>query len=246
MIGNGGLWYHPSSGPERGVRGWASIHVYESGLDEVGSDVGTKVGKPRFGGTINVDGRVWNVMTRENYERHRQEFDPVVLEESEDGGMVVFLEGDHHPNPRDAHTDAYRHAHAETSTGCGHDKIDWNMDNTTHPVRRPRTPAPVSPWWSSSPVDSFPDLFTDHPPVDQVSNYNNNHARRTTKLKRDDVPTGGTSNPNTNYINTIGSTSGCPAEQRVVYVGFAADCNYVGTYGGAEQARTQILTNMNS
>jgi hypothetical protein len=230
-IGNGGLWYHPASGPERGVRGWASIHVYESGLEVEGA----KSGRPMFGGTINVDGRVWNVMTRENYQRHRQEFDPVVMEESEDGEMVIFLEGDHHPNPRDAHAHAPKDTGAETTTGCGHDKIEWNMDNTTHPVRRPRTQAPVSPWWSSSAVDSFPDLFADYP-----------ETPRTTKLRRDDIPTGGTTNPNTNYINSIGSTSGCPGEQRVVYVGFAADCNYVGTYGGAEQARTQILTNMNS
>jgi hypothetical protein len=31
----------------------------------------------------------------------------------------------------------------------------------------------------------------------------------------------------------------------VVYMGVAADCNYISTYGGTEQARTQILTNWN-
>ena len=245
-IGNGGLWYdpRPSSAAQRGVRGWASIHVYD-----VDGDEGVESGRrPRFGGTINVDGRVWNVMTRENYERHRTELDPIVVvreeDDDEDGGLVIFLEGDHHPNPRDAHAHAHANAREEeTSTGCGHDRIEWNMDNATHPVRRPRVvPQQATPWWSSSPVDSFPDLFADF----QGSRPNGNEPRRRGLVRRDDVPTGGTTNPNTNYINSIGSTSGCPSEQRVVYVGFAADCNYVGTYGGAEQARTQILTNMNS
>lgn len=159
--------------------------------------------------------------------------DPGGLDEGEAGGMVLFLEGDHHPHPD------VRSEEGQTTTGCGHDKVEWNMDNTTHPVRRPRSPVETKPWWTSSPVDSLPDLFADYP-------ESGDRRRSAPLIKRDDVPTGGTTNPQTNYIGSIGSTSGCPTEQRVVYVGFAADCNYVGTYGGAEQARTQILTNMNS
>lgn len=223
-IGNGGLWYHPHSGPDRGVRGHASIHVYDSGLDGQGRR------KPKFAGTIKVDGRIWNVMTKENYDRHRSAFDPVVLEETEDGDMVIFIEGDDHPNP--AIKDG-----SKASSACGHDHMEWNMDNTTHPVRRPQTPSSPSPWWTPSEVDSFPDLFSEFP---------HQASGRSARIRRQDTPTGGTTNPSTNYINSIGSTSGCPTEQRVVYVGFAADCNYVTTYGGAEQARTQILTNMNS
>lgn len=41
------------------------------------------------------------------------------------------------------------------------------------------------------------------------------------------------------------AAAGCPKEQRVVYMGVAADCNYVTTYGGADKARTQILNDWN-
>lgn len=61
-------------------------------------------------------------------------------------------------------------------------------------------------------------------------------------IRRSD--TGGMSG-STNYINSIGSTAGCPSAQQIVYMGLALDCNYVQTYNGAASARTQILTVMN-
>jgi hypothetical protein len=212
----GGLWYPSFSQPERGVRGWASIHVYDDGLQDGSS--------PKFAGTVQVDGVTWNIATRENYLRHKGQHDPIYLEESSD--LVMFIEGDNHPTS-DGDSDGGH-------TGCSHDTMDWNMDNTTHPVRRPKVSAASSPWWAVSSADEFPDPLSD------------SISRRHVRIKRQDTPTGGTNTPNSNYINSIGSTAGCPTEQRVVYVGFAADCNYVSTYGGAEAARTQILTNMNS
>jgi len=56
--------------------------------------------------------------------------------------------------------------------------------------------------------------------------------------KRDD--TGGMTT-GTNFIDSINSTAGCPNTQQIVYMGVALDCNYVATYGGADQARTQVL-----
>lgn len=49
-----------------------------------------------------------------------------------------------------------------------------------------------------------------------------------------------------NYINSIGSTTGCPKSPQVLYMGLAADCTYTGNYGDANATRTQLLTNINT
>lgn len=104
--------------------------------------------------------------------------------------------------------------------GCRHDHLDWNVD-PLHPVLREHrmrgaTPDALTALWA-------PSLL----------------------LRRDDIssPNGGI---NTNYIDTIGQTDGCPKEQKVVYVGVAADCSYTQKYGGANATRTQIINNFNS
>lgn len=104
--------------------------------------------------------------------------------------------------------------------GCRHDHLDWNAD-PLHPVLREHrlrgaTPDALTQLWA-------PSLL----------------------MRRDDIssPNGGI---NTNYINTIGQTDGCPKEQKVVYVGVAADCSYTQKYGGANATRTQIINNFNA
>jgi len=52
--------------------------------------------------------------------------------------------------------------------------------------------------------------------------------------------TGGMTSGN-NFIDSIGDDSGCPDNQRIVYMGVALDCNYVTTYGSTDNARTQVL-----
>ena len=56
----------------------------------------------------------------------------------------------------------------------------------------------------------------------------------------------GGSNISSNFINSIGSHVGCPQNSKVLYMGLAADCTYVSTYGTPARARTQLLTNINS
>lgn len=43
------------------------------------------------------------------------------------------------------------------------------------------------------------------------------------------------------FTATIGNTNGCPTSQRVVYMGVAADCQYVRQKGGADEARNAIV-----
>ena len=62
-------------------------------------------------------------------------------------------------------------------------------------------------------------------------------------LRRDDIA-GGSVGSN-NYASNIGSPSGCPSTQKLVYMGVALDCNYITTYGSEAAARTQVLNNWN-
>ena len=108
------------------------------------------------------------------------------------------------------------------------------------------------------------DMFNDAPPEESTScshdshAFNQNMSHPIWKNRHDNLftplddpfavvkrsDTGGMT-PSSNYINTIGSTAGCPTSQQVVYMGLALDCNYVQTYNGGAAARTQILTVMN-
>ncbi|VDC01988.1 unnamed protein product [Peniophora sp. CBMAI 1063] len=61
--------------------------------------------------------------------------------------------------------------------------------------------------------------------------------------KRDGDFSGGM---DTNFIDTIGQNAGCPTDQRIVYMGVAADCEYVQLYGSQENATQQILNDWNT
>ncbi|KAF9259896.1 hypothetical protein L218DRAFT_907767 [Marasmius fiardii PR-910] len=50
----------------------------------------------------------------------------------------------------------------------------------------------------------------------------------------------------TNYVDFIGQTAGCPTSQRLVYMGVAADCVYVSKYGSPQNATQKILNDWNS
>lgn len=240
----GGLYYHPHSAAGRGVLGTATIHVYDDGLE--GGEEG-KSGRPSFAGGFQVDGRTWNVVTREHYLRHRKEGEPGVIVQGPDSDLVLFTEeGSDMPDESD------EEEHQQHSS-CAHDTLDFNTNVTTHPVLQKRDAAP---WWipesqegrslpSSFGFDlvSSPDVTNLFDPASLLSHPN--RKTRSIKIKRDDVQTGGTASGQ-NFINSIGDSSGCPKDQRIVYAGFAADCNYVNTYEGAEKARTQILTNINT
>ena len=216
--------------------GTATIHIYELPEDD------TEGRSTRFQGAFYVNGQLWHVITRENYLRHAQDGDPEVFEVGEDSGLVMFMEGDEHASADEAF--GLGSLRRQRKTGCSHDDLPYNTNVTGHPVLkdRPRHPhfdsevaPPFFPPLSSMPLpDSLYSLFP-----------HGEQSPRNGISRRDDISTGGNANPSTNYINNIGQTTGCPTEQRVVYMGVAADCNYVSTYGGAEQARTQILTNWN-
>ena len=110
-----------------------------------------------------------------------------------------------------------KHAHS-----CTHDSLDFNSSPWQNPVlRKPVRQAWYDPLGMLGPLDP------------------RNNA---THSKRDDVAGGSSSS---NFQDSIGSTSGCPSTAKVVYMGVAADCEYVTNYGSPQNATLQILNNWN-
>lgn len=207
----GGLWYAPGTERECGVRGRTSIAVHADG------------GEPVFEGMFVLDGQVYHVVTREDYERHWTADEPVVVGGSADQRMVIFLEGDRDEAGAASPPTPPHH-------GCSHDRLAYNND-TAHPVHQASAAAAAS-------------LASDaHRLSGLMPKWDLPFLQADSVLgRRDDISgtVGGS-----NFIGSIGQTAGCQAQQRIVYMGVAADCNYVATYGSAQAARTRIINNWN-
>ncbi|KAI0043892.1 hypothetical protein FA95DRAFT_335184 [Auriscalpium vulgare] len=201
-----------------GALGWARILVHDTGDARAGR-------APLFEGAFSVRGVTHHVMTRANYLRNRHPLDPHVelAHDDPEGALVVWREVDT-MNPWEEHAartgtlvDYAREV--EQPRRCGHDNHAWNADPEVNPVLRAPS---VSPWQSAF-------GFMDSPFADLLR-------------KRDDIAGPGMT---TNFANTIGQNAGCPKEQKVLYLGVAADCEYVNHYGSQPNATTQILNIFN-
>ncbi|GAA5889430.1 hypothetical protein JCM6882_000740 [Rhodosporidiobolus microsporus] len=166
------------------------------------------------------------------------------------------------PDPADVAAQAGE----EPASTCSHDQLAFNVD-PAHPVllnaweqglsSAAATPANdtsylpfslpfLSPRSFSSSPHAHPFSAGDHS-LSPLHPFSPSYPIRSTHLQRrqgDDI--GGGGGTSSNFINSIGSTAGCPKQALVVFVGMAADCTYVSAYGSTDAARTQILTDMNS
>lgn len=61
--------------------------------------------------------------------------------------------------------------------------------------------------------------------------------------KRQDIQGG---NASSSFASSIGSTQGCPNEQKVLFVGVAADCTATQVFGSTNEAKQTILSLINS
>ncbi|EJT98874.1 hypothetical protein DACRYDRAFT_69951 [Dacryopinax primogenitus] len=173
---------------------------------------------PLFEGSFQTDGVVRHVMLREKYDRLRNEGDaiPAPASAGAESRLVVFRDSDILPSPNAA-------------TGghtCAHDHLPANyfLEN---PLLRSHTLA-------------MPSSSSGHPMwEDMLDEMGLKH------WKRDDIQGMGGMNISSNFANEIGDTSGCPKEQKIVYLGVAADCTYVQKYGSQTNATTQILNDLN-
>ncbi|GAA5985974.1 hypothetical protein JCM10908_006356 [Rhodotorula pacifica] len=135
----------------------------------------------------------------------------------------------------------------DQSPTCSHDQLAFNID-PAHPVfaNSHLLTNVTTPWFPFSPFGTPHDeLFT---PADlsiaspRRSFIPRGHSR--TKRQGNDIS--GSNGQSSNFINSIGSTAGCPKQQRVVFIGVAADCTYVQSFSSPAAAREQILTDFAS
>ncbi|KAF8895037.1 Metallo-peptidase family M12-domain-containing protein [Gymnopilus junonius] len=203
--------------PHPATLGWARIMVHKQGNADNGL-------APVYEGAFSAKGVIYHIMTKENYLRNKLALDPSLSDDVEvmDSSLVIWRESDV-MSPEEEH---FAKTGIRKLSGtivppqsCGHDRLEYN-DLAQHPLLKP----------------SLPTSWTDRLLIPFMND---------TMYRRDDVQTGN-GGMSTNFVNSIGSTAGCPTTQKVIYMGVAADCTYVSNYGGQENATTQILNNWNS
>ncbi|KIK70326.1 hypothetical protein GYMLUDRAFT_32330 [Collybiopsis luxurians FD-317 M1] len=113
-------------------------------------------------------------------------------------------------------SDLVPHEHNHQAPMCGGDDLPFNTDPALNPV--------LQKPFSGQSISLGP-----------FGNFS--------LSRRDDVAGSGSSS---NFAGSIGNTAGCPTSQKLLYMGVAADCKYVSTYGGSANATNQILANWNS
>ncbi|KAF7310432.1 Zinc metalloprotease [Mycena chlorophos] len=171
---------------------------------------------PVFEGAFSVKGVVYHVATKDNYHRNKRPMDADAQPVDIVDSELVIW------RESDVMTVAEeRIAHLglppPVPQTCAHDKLSYNTDPNQNPILVKQQTSP----WFESPLNLFAGNMS----------------------KRDDVV--GTS-LGSNFVNNIGQTAGCPTTQKVLYMGVAADCEYVTNYGGHDNATTQILNDWNS
>ncbi|KAM0755937.1 hypothetical protein T439DRAFT_16267 [Meredithblackwellia eburnea MCA 4105] len=148
---------------------------------------------------------------------------------------------------------------------CGHDRLSFNVD-PFHPVYEAALEQAVydaaaatssSPWLKT--VFGLPSRGPPPPSFEEYHHHSGDSSSsslysyppplpksRLLSKRQSGGDISGGSNVSSNFINTIGSTVGCPKSAQVLFMGVAMDCTYVNHYGSADQARTQVLTDFNS
>ncbi|EMD41369.1 hypothetical protein CERSUDRAFT_101854 [Gelatoporia subvermispora B] len=200
--------------------GWARIMVHHQGDTEAGL-------APSFEGAFSVNGMVHHVMTKDNYLRNKHSLDPhiTISAADPDASLVIWRDSDIMPLDEEAAALSGSVIGDETPARpptCAHESVSFNTDPIQNPALRGPSKQPVTPWYD---------------PLAFWGLSGSGLARR------DDVANG---NMSSNFEDYIGSNAGCPSTQKIVYMGVAADCEYVSQYGSRENATQQILTNWNS
>lgn len=233
-----------------GVVGRASILLH---------DDGAKSGLPYFEGSFDWLGNVHHVHTTRSYLAKRQHRDPLLEPHHEIGrSLILHRDSDIVPEGEDL---------AHLSQGCNSDGLGYN--NHSHLVLSQdnnddqsssvysffKLPTPprfsrrgMSTSWNDlfvkrSQDHSTPDVMPETYTYDSLDDYLEPTFRRRQATGND---IGGGGNQTNSYENVIGSTAGCPNSARVVYAGIASDCAYTQRQGSQDDARTEILNNMNS
>jgi hypothetical protein len=240
------------------ARGWARVSVQSQDVDE---------GKLRIQGTFERDGEMFTIHSTERYLKTKDELDPSLEEISSrldkrssrvERDMVIVREREvlspserinlirKRGLPQLPDPDTLQHS----TSSCSHDSLAFNTD-PSNPVLANALDQSVfaefhSPWipFLGLPSPSSASPFT---PQDRSTVLSPRSHRRSIHRRQSSGDISGGSGTSSNFINSIGSTQGCPRSAMVVFLGVAADCTYVQSYSGStDTARRQILDDVNS
>ncbi|KAH9820845.1 disintegrin-like metalloprotease [Melampsora americana] len=249
------------------VLGWARILVHDTTQMKSHDHLDQFV----WEGSFTINGQLWHVKPLETFNqmRHSKDTIPIPLDSHVRGGLVAWPEDD--DSTQSDNTLTISHANSISSqypASCGHDNLAFNVDPEHQVYQTPSTsdayissqfqfapydPSPFSAPSMSTLLESLFGLPLLRPmanPRSQSSPTLAAHPSRVNNLLRRQILGGdisGLGNTSmSNFVNSIGSTTGCPIGARVAFIGVAADCTYVSRYGTQDAARTAILNNVNS
>ncbi|GJJ08889.1 hypothetical protein Clacol_003109 [Clathrus columnatus] len=205
--------------------GWARILVHDEGNPNLGIP-------PHLEGAFSVNGIPHHIMAKEKYMRMKNPQDPIP--ETQDGSLIIFRDSDITPtkgtlsfslsaSPEGLVDDLRQNAPEHDSHFCNHDRLEWNRNPSLNPVLR----QPKQATWLDELV--YGSSWTQVNPNMSV-------------WRRDDIVG---NNMDGNFESHIGQTAGCPVDPSVIYMGVAADCEYVQQHGSQENATMAILNNWN-
>ncbi|GAA5970946.1 hypothetical protein JCM8115_005507 [Rhodotorula mucilaginosa] len=222
----------------------------------------------RFQGAYSQDGELYTIHSTERYLQTREPLDPepprlpTLRKRFASNGsdeiaydyayppMVIVRDQDVLTPEEQAAMLAKRGLPQLPSPGaptCSHDQLAFNTD-PAHPVYINSDPVhnATSPWFPFSPF--YPNRDALFSPADHsvVPTGHSFVPRGHKRVKRQGNDISGSNGQSSNFINSIGSTAGCPKQQRVVFIGVAADCTYVQAFSSPAAAREQILTDIGS
>ncbi|KAK1228151.1 hypothetical protein PQX77_008834 [Marasmius sp. AFHP31] len=212
-----GVTYYSSS---EGELGWARILVWHQGDDTVSG------GSPVFEGAFSARGDIYHIMTKDNYLKSKGELD-VALGVNNGGvseldeNLVIWRDSDLMNAEEEALAKGLD-VKVKPQT-CGHDRLDWNKN-----LDWKQSPQSDGEWLD---VDAF------DPSFGLGTLGNSSFVKRQGDVQGDGM--------STNFANSIGNKDGCPTTQKILFMGVAADCEYVSKYGSKESATQKILNDWN-
>ncbi|KAI9804565.1 MAG: hypothetical protein M1833_006638 [Piccolia ochrophora] len=173
---------------------------------------------PLFEGAFSVLRDHHHIVLRSKYLQTKHDLDPDV-EAGNTEDMVVFRDSDY-AQVSDLPSELKRSISPKVS--CPSDELRFNVQ-PEHPVYS-KTLKRETGYWGTVPRGS---LF----------------GKR--QIDTNGFPGGGNS-AGVNLRNTIGQTEGCPGTRKVALVGVATDCTYTDSFSSQDEARSNVISQLNS
>ena len=213
---------------EANDRGWARL-LLTPNADQPGS------GKMLAEGAFELDGETHHLKSAKNWLLSRRHYteEPSMHRKrgAQDDGLILLRDRDLASGAHAIERRATLGSGAggdEPAGGCSHDSLEFNTD-AEHPIYRAGRQQAFDALYSRK--EGWLDNLLGVSPAD--------HHQYRRQSTGGDLP--GSGNLSSNYLNSIGSTTGCPKSPQVLYMGIAADCTYTANYGDQNATRVQIL-----